>query len=150
MAVLTTYPELVVRFVCDPRGGLPSKSNFLPTIYEIRTACEAKLRPLLEEEARRKRERDLEAEKPAPISDEVAARRRAFIADWRIRQSADMVEGPDGVKVSDVDVRKCQGDMRSMAAKALEGHLAGLKAEYRSTPCAPLSKYAGTAERESA
>ena len=40
LLVFTDYPEEVVRHVCDPRGGLASKQNFLPTVYEIRQACD--------------------------------------------------------------------------------------------------------------
>ena len=149
-AMLGSYPEFVVRAVCDPRSGLPATSKFFPTLYEVRSACEAKMRPLVEAEARRRREREVEEERRAPVSDADSARRKAFIAEWRMRQQADMPGVPGGLKVSEVDVRKCQGDVRGMALKALDGHLANMKAEYTSTPCAPLSKYAGTAERESA
>lgn len=38
--VFTDYLEDVVRHVCSPREGLPSKQNFLPTIYEVRQACD--------------------------------------------------------------------------------------------------------------
>jgi hypothetical protein len=39
-AVLRCYPESVVRAVCDPVNGLPSRSKFLPSIAEIKKACE--------------------------------------------------------------------------------------------------------------
>lgn len=39
-AVLRCYPERVVRAVCDPVNGLPSRSKFLPSIAEIKKACE--------------------------------------------------------------------------------------------------------------
>jgi len=41
IAVLSSYPMEVVRLVCDPRSGLPSKVKWLPTIAEIRDECEA-------------------------------------------------------------------------------------------------------------
>lgn len=41
IAVLSTYPMEVVRLVCDPRSGLPSKVKWLPTIAEVRDECEA-------------------------------------------------------------------------------------------------------------
>lgn len=40
-AVLSEYTIEVVDVVTDPRSGLPSKINWLPTIKEIRDACEA-------------------------------------------------------------------------------------------------------------
>jgi hypothetical protein len=39
-AVLRCYPEHVVKAVCDPVKGLPSKTKWLPSIYEIKQACE--------------------------------------------------------------------------------------------------------------
>ena len=53
-ALLGTYPEWVVRAVCDPRSGLPAKSKFFPTLCEVRSACEAQMRPVLDEERRRR------------------------------------------------------------------------------------------------
>lgn len=38
--VLQRYPEDVVRAICDPVDGLPSKLKFLPSIAEIKEACE--------------------------------------------------------------------------------------------------------------
>ena len=39
-AVLRCYPERVAQVVCDPVHGLPSRSRFLPSIAEIKEACE--------------------------------------------------------------------------------------------------------------
>lgn len=44
-AVLAEYPPDVINYVTDPRTGLPSKCDFLPTVKEIRTACEAEMAP---------------------------------------------------------------------------------------------------------
>ena len=40
IAVLADYPDDVIEQVVDPRNGLPSRMNWLPTIAEIKTACE--------------------------------------------------------------------------------------------------------------
>lgn len=40
IAVLSDYPLEVIRAVVDPRAGLPSRSKWLPTIAEIKEACE--------------------------------------------------------------------------------------------------------------
>lgn len=40
-AVLAQYPPDVVRLVTDPRSGLASRQEFLPTVKEVRDACEA-------------------------------------------------------------------------------------------------------------
>lgn len=39
-AVFSRYAPEVVRLVTDPRTGLPGTSKFLPTISEVREACE--------------------------------------------------------------------------------------------------------------
>lgn len=39
-AVLSEYPLSVVNRVTDPRSGLPSRSQWLPTVKEVREACE--------------------------------------------------------------------------------------------------------------
>ena len=39
-AVLSTYPESIVRRVTDPRFGLPSKQQFPPSAFEVRAECE--------------------------------------------------------------------------------------------------------------
>ena len=40
IAVLADYPDDVIELVVDPRSGLPSRMNWLPTIAEIKSACE--------------------------------------------------------------------------------------------------------------
>ena len=47
-ALLSAYPVDLVRRVCDPVTGLPSRLKFLPTLAEVKEALEAEL-------ARRKR-----------------------------------------------------------------------------------------------
>lgn len=39
-ATLAQYPEHIIRQVADPRTGLPASAKFLPTVSEIRAACE--------------------------------------------------------------------------------------------------------------
>jgi hypothetical protein len=43
--VLASYPEDVVRRVTHPLHGLPGKIQWLPSVKEIRDACEAEMRP---------------------------------------------------------------------------------------------------------
>lgn len=40
-AIFSEYTKEVVDYVTDPRTGLPSSSNFLPTVAEVRSACSA-------------------------------------------------------------------------------------------------------------
>lgn len=51
--VLSGYPEAVVILVTDPETGLPGRSQWLPTVFEVRHACELAMKPFYEE-ARRK------------------------------------------------------------------------------------------------
>jgi hypothetical protein len=51
--VLSDYPIQIVRAVCDPRNGLPSRCKWLPSIAEIKEACEEKQGPIVRERVRR-------------------------------------------------------------------------------------------------
>lgn len=44
-AVLAEYPDDTIWTVTDPRAGLPSKVSWLPTVKEVRDACEAHYGP---------------------------------------------------------------------------------------------------------
>lgn len=63
-AVFGEYPIEVVKGVCDPRMGLPAKSKWLPTIFEIKEACEDEMVPIL----RRQREEQLDADRRRALS----------------------------------------------------------------------------------
>jgi hypothetical protein len=39
-SVLSEYPPEVIDYITDPRTGLPSKSQWLPSVFEVRRACE--------------------------------------------------------------------------------------------------------------
>ena len=39
-ATLAEYPAEVIQHVTDPRTGLPAKLKFLPSVAEVREACE--------------------------------------------------------------------------------------------------------------
>jgi hypothetical protein len=38
-AVLTSFPEHVVEYVTDPRTGIPSEVQWLPSVAEVKQAC---------------------------------------------------------------------------------------------------------------
>lgn len=38
-AVLAEYPQEIIDYVTDPRTGLPSNSQWLPSVFEVRKAC---------------------------------------------------------------------------------------------------------------
>lgn len=39
-AVLADYPAETIRFVTDPRTGIPSRVSWMPTVGEVKRACE--------------------------------------------------------------------------------------------------------------
>jgi hypothetical protein len=55
VAILTLYPEWVVRRVTDPRTGLAGKSQFMPNVFDVRQACEAEMKSLRESDMQRAR-----------------------------------------------------------------------------------------------
>lgn len=61
IALLSAYPDDVIRKVVDPVNGLPSKVEYLPRLAEVKAACEAEMLPVY-----RQRERDrIDAERKA-------------------------------------------------------------------------------------
>lgn len=40
-AVLSEYPQEVIDYITDPRTGIPSTSQWLPSVFEVRKACKA-------------------------------------------------------------------------------------------------------------
>lgn len=85
-AVLADYPEDTIWSVTDPRSGVASKVGFLPTVKEIRDACEDHYGPTRRAIEREGRERRQLAERkalappdegPRPTYDELIARCRA-------------------------------------------------------------------------
>ena len=39
-AILAEYPKEVIRYVTDPRTGIPRKSKFMPNPAEVSEACD--------------------------------------------------------------------------------------------------------------
>ncbi|MGM4987405.1 hypothetical protein [Tardiphaga sp. 841_E9_N1_2] len=54
-ATLARYPEDVIKSVTHPATGLPTQSDWLPTVAEVYRACEAMVQPRREAEARERR-----------------------------------------------------------------------------------------------
>ena len=141
-ALLGSYPEWVVRAVCDPRSGLPVTSKFFPTLFEVKCACDEKMRPLLDFERRKRLEKAAEAERAHPLTESERDRRKSVVAAWRERMALQMTANDKGeVKLDEMDVRKCRGEMRELVAEALEARMQRLAASSRSTPCAPLGSW---------
>jgi hypothetical protein len=53
--ILARYPEEVITRVTHPATGLPSKKGWLPTVKEVRDACEGEFESAREEHFRLKR-----------------------------------------------------------------------------------------------
>ncbi len=53
--VLSGYPEHVIRAMTNPDSGLPSKHTFMPSVAEVKKACEEYIRPEREFQARQVR-----------------------------------------------------------------------------------------------
>lgn len=45
-AVLSDYPAETIRFVTDPRTGMPARSEWMPTVGEVKRACEEHYGPI--------------------------------------------------------------------------------------------------------
>ena len=80
IAVLSDYPLDVIQQVVDPRKGLPSKVNWLPTIAEIKSACEE-----IEGPRRRSREWDEGAKK------QLEQRKTLAVEDQRPRKTYEQI-----------------------------------------------------------
>jgi hypothetical protein len=74
-SVLSSYPEAVAYRVTDPRSGLAGRSQWLPTVAEVRIACEIEMAPARSEEARNARRAHTEAVLSAPAVRSVAKAR---------------------------------------------------------------------------
>ena len=86
ISVLSRYPADVIRDVLDPFNGIVGKTNFLPSAFEVRVACDAIYLPQL-----RAAERDRE------IKDQLAERKEReqslltrVSSGWWDEQKADL------------------------------------------------------------
>ena len=101
VAVLSRYSIEIIREVTEPATGLPSKSNWLPTIAEIRKECD-----LLEERAKRKvyLARQLEqqfAERETPADRQ---QRPSYEELQRRCHEVGLMIGPKGSRLAPIDV----------------------------------------------
>jgi len=134
VAILTGYPEEIVLTVTDPRTGIAGRSQWLPTIAEVRSACEKEATKRFEIDRRQSRSDDVLA--LPPMSAEDAERRKAVVRKWRqemeVRKWADETLNPP--KLYEMDVRQCKGDLRDRVEAAANAHIAELVEKYKSTP----------------
>jgi hypothetical protein len=125
-SVLECYPEDVVRRVTAPRTGITGRSKFLPSVAEVRQACEDEIEWARKVERRQKMLSDHVAQLEAPKSE------RPSIEDIKAKL------GPDyGIERT--------GAIKSKAGKTLEE----LKAEMHTWDLTPSDELiANIAEKE--
>jgi hypothetical protein len=129
-AMLAQYPEAAVAKVCDPVRGLPSTSKFLPSITEIREACEREMVWHYAVE-KRERERRHTAEVLAPSPPATAESRQ------RVRALANQVlaELSVGDAPQSIGFRPPRSPAEAEASRRyFEGRLEALKADYAARP----------------
>lgn len=80
-AILSRYPTGVAYRVTDPRTGVPGKIKFLPTIAEVKEACEAEMAPLRREEDRERRRAETRYHLSEPQVRRVSAERWKILRD---------------------------------------------------------------------
>lgn len=129
-ATLARYPDQVIYDVTDPRTGIPSKISWMPTIKDIREACERAYEPIKEEIERDKRIaeqmklREEYESKPRPTYDELKAKygQNWGIAPERATRTAD--------------------EKKAENAAALQQARGRVEAEYAAAGMVPPSKLA--------
>jgi hypothetical protein len=57
--ILAEYPREIIDFVTDPRTGLANGKSWIPTLAEVRAACEHKMLAARMREDREERERQI-------------------------------------------------------------------------------------------
>lgn len=128
-ATLSEYPEMIARRVAY---GLPSRTKWLPSIAELRAACEDAIAPDREAERRARRRRESEAvlsgHCPAPGE-------RARVAAIAAKLSLELAPYYDAPgETPEARLERLKADYRAnppRVDKALSGYLAGARARRR-------------------
>lgn len=82
ITVLCDYPENVVKVVTNPARGLPVTLQWLPSIAEVRAACEKEMEPIHRERQRHALRLAQQRERLAPPEVTQEGRERA-LARWK-------------------------------------------------------------------
>ena len=109
-AILARYPVEIVRQVCNPVVGLPSESKWLPSLNEIREACEKLMQPVRDQERRDR------------VREETLAGRRTGKAPVGLPEHQRVLEGFQRLRPS------------PPTQQQYADHLAKLQAEYEAKP----------------
>jgi hypothetical protein len=106
--MLAQYPEATVRKVTHPASGLPSKLKWLPSIAELKEACEDDIGYVRRNVERAKHWEGLKQLPPPPVSEESKA---------RVAELAEKFRGGRG-----------RGDTQAEAVARAKAHTDGLRA----------------------
>lgn len=109
VTVLGAYPEEVVRQVTHPLDGIPGRIQWLPSIAEIKSACDALMQPFYDRAKRDLEERQKQALlAPPAVTPEQRAR---AVAEWeRVRA------GMKGLKTRMEDREEGLARLRALGA----------------------------------
>jgi hypothetical protein len=86
-AMLASFPQDIVQAVTDPVRGIASEQNWVPTLAELRHACEVRLRPR-QEKAKREAELRRTQAMLAPPPPATAEQRERAVAKWEAEKAA--------------------------------------------------------------
>jgi hypothetical protein len=70
--------------ITDPIHGLPAKQQFMPSPYDVRQACEARMRPRRESAARQARVKAQLDERKAIADQRAAPERKQTLAEIQV------------------------------------------------------------------
>lgn len=129
-AVLGEYPSEVIKDVCDPRFGLPAKSKWLPTVSEVKQACEDAMVPIdrrqREQEAIEQRKRALAAPVlPRPTYEEL---KEKYGPNWGLSCDDDGSPAPRSLDDMCKEAGISREDFEAINDNAAKNHAAFLAA----------------------
>lgn len=118
IAVFSEYDLGVVDYITDPRTGLPSRLNWLPTIKEIRDACDAKAQVDRASDMRDMRTRQQLAERDAFEAEQRNRPQRPSYSELRGKHDGQNGE-PWGIQQERVDAERKE-KLRAQLAESNE------------------------------
>jgi len=84
VGILLDYPMEIVMEITDPIHGLPARQQFMPSPYDVRQACEARMRPRRESAARQVRVKAQLDERKAIAEQRAAPERKQTLAEIQV------------------------------------------------------------------
>ena len=128
-ATLSRYPDAVILAVTDPATGMPARSDWLPTVREVRDYCEDVWEPIREQAAREKRIAEQLAARDAPEPP------KPTLADLKAKYGENW--GLDGPKTA-----KTLEERKAETEAALERQSKEVDAEYAAAGLVKPSRFA--------